>query len=79
MRDMDVVLVEGFKSEGYPKLAVIRYEEQLELLGRVDSLLAVASWLPPGEVRAAAGLETPVLDKDDAAGLEALILGLMRQ
>ncbi|MDF2938186.1 MAG: molybdopterin-guanine dinucleotide biosynthesis protein B-like protein [Paenibacillaceae bacterium] len=79
MQDMDVVLVEGFKAEGYPKLAIIRIMEQLELLDRLDALLAVASWLPAGEIREAADLQVPVLDKDDAQGLEALILELMRQ
>lgn len=81
MRDLDVVLVEGFKSEAYPKIAVIRHREQLELLGRLESLRAVASWLPAQElVRAAqerewGGAQVPVFDKDDAAGLEALIAG----
>lgn len=77
MRDMDVVLVEGFKMEGYPKLAMLRQEEQLELLVRLEALLGVASWLPEETVRDAAGPGVPVLDKDDAKGLEALVLQLL--
>lgn len=77
MRDMDVVLVEGFKSEGYPKLALIRHSEQLELLDRLEALLGIAVWLPPEEIPSVAGWGVPVLDKDDAEGMEALILRLM--
>jgi molybdopterin-guanine dinucleotide biosynthesis protein B len=74
MNGMDFVIVEGFKSEEYPKLAVIRHPEQLELLGRVSPLLAVASWLPEAEVRHAVPAGIPVCHIDDAEGMLRLVL-----
>lgn len=63
MADLDVVVVEGFKSEGYPKIVIIRKPEHLELLGRLSPILAVASWLPAEEIRGAAGYPgCPVVD-----------------
>jgi molybdopterin-guanine dinucleotide biosynthesis adapter protein len=77
MKDMDTVVVEGFKSENYPKIAIIRHPEHLELLKRVSSLIAVASWLPEQEIRRA-GLEdsVPYYGIDDAEGLVRLVLSL---
>lgn len=74
MRDMDVVVVEGFKSEGYPKIAIIRYKEQLELLNRVAPILAVASWLPEAVIRGAVDPSVPILDVNDVEGLIQLVL-----
>jgi molybdopterin-guanine dinucleotide biosynthesis protein B len=76
MADMDFVIVEGFKAEAYPKIAVIRHREHLELLGRVAPLLAVASWLPEAVIRPAAGPDVPVSDVNDAEELVQRILAL---
>lgn len=73
MRDMDFVVVEGFKSEGYPKIVIIRTPEHRELLSGVSAVLAVASWLPEEE-----GLsgEAPVHSVNDAPGLLRRIVAL---
>ncbi|RFB31571.1 molybdopterin-guanine dinucleotide biosynthesis protein B [Brevibacillus sp. VP] len=42
----ELILVEGFKQESYPKIVVIRREEDIELLDKVQNILAVVSWLP---------------------------------
>ncbi len=64
---IDLVIAEGWKSEGYPKIVVVR-----DHLGEVpvspDGLLAVVSNKPvdpPGAI--------PVFDPDDVAGVAALI------
>jgi molybdopterin-guanine dinucleotide biosynthesis adapter protein len=43
---MDLVVVEGYKFAGYPKIVVIRKPEHEELLEKVTSVLAVAAWYP---------------------------------
>lgn len=43
-REMDMVLIEGYKFADYPKVVVLRHPEHLELLTDVTSVLAVASW-----------------------------------
>ncbi|WP_159884663.1 molybdopterin-guanine dinucleotide biosynthesis protein B [Paenibacillus puerhi] len=48
---VDVVLVEGFKLEKYPKLVLIREREQLPLLEMVTGAILVVTWLPVEEVR----------------------------
>lgn len=40
----DLVLVEGFKREGYPKLVLLREPGDEELLSQVTHVLAVVSW-----------------------------------
>ena len=63
---VDLIIAEGWKSEGYPKIAVVR-----EQLGEVevssDGLLAVVSIEP---------IETsvPCLNRDDVKGLAELII-----
>lgn len=46
MAEVDVVLVEGFKTENYPKIVMLRNEEDLQLLQLVNHVFAVASWFP---------------------------------
>jgi molybdopterin-guanine dinucleotide biosynthesis protein B len=42
-RDADVVLVEGFKQADYPKIAMLRGEEDCELLAHCSNIVAVYS------------------------------------
>lgn len=76
MADMDFVVVEGFKAEGYPKIVVIREPEQLELLHRVAPVLAIASWLPAEIIRKYLDVkpDVPVYDINDEVGMVQLIL-----
>ena len=62
----DLILAEGWRSEGYPKIVVVR-DQIGEVLVSQDGLLAVVSNKP---------VETsvPLLDPDDVAGVAALII-----
>jgi molybdopterin-guanine dinucleotide biosynthesis adapter protein len=62
----DLVLAEGWKSEGYPKIVVIR-EQVGEIPFSPDGLLAVVSDKP-------VDLDVPVLHLDDVAGVAALLM-----
>ena len=72
---VDLVLIEGFKSEGHPKIEAHRGATGQPLLAPGDSnVLGVASDHPLPD------LEKPVFDLDDTAGVAAFILrevGLM--
>lgn len=46
MTNMDVVIVEGFKEEKYPKIVMIRTEEDAALADRLIEVRAIVSWLP---------------------------------
>lgn len=66
----DVALVEGFKSEPHPKIAVFRTMEQAEILMQIKGgLIAVACSIacPMDE------MEVPVYDLNDIEGITALI------
>lgn len=63
MRDLDLILVEGFKAEPYPKILLIRKPGDLSLLERTDHILAVVSWVPLQETVA------PAFDIDDFSRL----------
>ena len=61
-----MIIAEGWKSEGYPKIAVVR-EELSELNTSLDGLLAIVSMKP------IEGPE-PCFDRDDIDGLADLIM-----
>ncbi|MFC0562268.1 molybdopterin-guanine dinucleotide biosynthesis protein B [Halalkalibacter alkalisediminis] len=42
----DVILVEGFKKEHYPKVVLLRGEEDLVLLEEVDQIVCAITWKP---------------------------------
>ena len=63
---IDLIIAEGWKSEGYPKIAVVR-EELSELNTSLDGLLAIVS-MKPIEV------SVPCFDRDDIDGLADLII-----
>ena len=62
----DLIIAEGWKSEGYPKIVVIR-EEVGEIPFSLDGLLAVVSDKPMD-------VDVPVLELNDIAGVAALIM-----
>lgn len=42
----DMILIEGYKTEDYPKIVLIKKEEDTELLTSLTNIVAVISWLP---------------------------------
>lgn len=69
MSPVDLVIVEGFKSFPHPKIEAHRHERGTPLIARGDpSVQAVASDGP------LEGLEVPVFDLDDVAGIAGFIL-----
>ena len=63
--EIDLIIAEGWKSEGFPKVVVVR-EELQEVSVSLEGLLAVAS-IKPIECSA------PWFDRDDVQGLAQLI------
>lgn len=74
MAGLDFVVVEGYKSEGYPKIVLIRRKEDLELLQKIGPILAVGSWLDDPVNRTLIRDVHPVRHIDDAEGILQLIL-----
>lgn len=69
MTEVDLVIVEGFKRFGQPKIEVHRRERGTPLLARDDpTIVAVASDEP------LQGLSVPVLDLDDIEAIARLAL-----
>ncbi|MBN1615533.1 MAG: molybdopterin-guanine dinucleotide biosynthesis protein B [Deltaproteobacteria bacterium] len=67
LRDVDIILSEGYKRNPHPKIEVHRAALKEELLcGRADNLLAVATDEP-------LGVEVPSFGLDDASGIVDLI------
>ncbi|WP_168928919.1 molybdopterin-guanine dinucleotide biosynthesis protein B [Paenibacillus dokdonensis] len=65
----DIILVEGFKKENYPKLVMVRRTEDRELIQNLSSVLGVVTWLSQEETLAEMDQETTelpvVFGKDD--------------
>jgi len=67
IRDVDVILAEGFKKNPYPKIEVWRRALGREFLSREDRALMAVAGDDPG------GLTAPRFDLDDIAGIVDLI------
>ncbi|SEM67734.1 molybdopterin-guanine dinucleotide biosynthesis protein B [Lihuaxuella thermophila] len=46
MSGLDLILVEGFKREPYPKILMIKKEDDLALMEQLSNIIAVVSWIP---------------------------------
>jgi len=43
---MEAVFVEGYKNANYPKVVMVRHNDDIELLTSVTNVVAVISWIP---------------------------------
>jgi molybdopterin-guanine dinucleotide biosynthesis protein B len=68
----DVVIVEGFKTEAHPKIAVFRSAEQAAILSDLAGIIAYATNLP-----ARFDTNVPVFDLNDPLPVAAFIEKLM--
>jgi len=64
-KDIDLIIAEGWKSQGYPKVVVVR-EEMQEVDVSLEGLIAVASIKP-------IDVDVPWFDRDDVQGLAKVI------
>ena len=42
--EVDIILIEGYKKESYPKVVLLCSEEDVELLHKVENIVAVITW-----------------------------------
>ncbi|MDR4887047.1 molybdopterin-guanine dinucleotide biosynthesis protein B [Fredinandcohnia sp. QZ13] len=42
----DMIVIEGYKHAEYPKIVLIKREEDIELLNSLTNIVAVISWIP---------------------------------
>ena len=64
--DIDLIIAEGWKSEGFPKVVVVR-EELREVDVSLEGLIAIASIKP-------INVDVPWFDRDDVQGLAKVII-----
>jgi len=65
--DVDLILVEGYKSAQMPSIEVVREENGLELISTPEQRIGIAADVP-------LEAEVPVLDLEDASSLVDLIV-----
>jgi molybdopterin-guanine dinucleotide biosynthesis adapter protein len=46
MSHLDLIVVEGYKFSSYPKIVLLRNENDLSLLDETTNVMAVGSWIP---------------------------------
>ncbi|WP_139488560.1 molybdopterin-guanine dinucleotide biosynthesis protein B [Brevibacillus dissolubilis] len=61
----EIILIEGFKTATYPKIAVLRRLEDTELLRMISNCVAVASWFDYSNQ-----IDVPVYDINDVDAIE---------
>ncbi|MBK5348908.1 molybdopterin-guanine dinucleotide biosynthesis protein B [Bacillus sp. TH44] len=50
--EVDMILIEGYKAENYPKVVLLRSAEDAELLHKVENIAAIITWYDaPSNVR----------------------------
>nr|WP_277818454.1 molybdopterin-guanine dinucleotide biosynthesis protein B [Bacillus sp. TL12] len=42
--EVDMILIEGYKAENYPKVVLLRTNEDIALLDKVENVIAVITW-----------------------------------
>ncbi|EPY7712595.1 MULTISPECIES: molybdopterin-guanine dinucleotide biosynthesis protein B [Bacillus cereus group] len=42
--EVDTIVIEGYKKESYPKVVLLRSAEDVELLHKVENIIAVITW-----------------------------------
>ncbi|PFK46023.1 molybdopterin-guanine dinucleotide biosynthesis protein B [Bacillus cereus] len=42
--EVDMILIEGYKAENYPKVVLLRSNEDITLLDKVENVIAVITW-----------------------------------
>ncbi|GCF74250.1 molybdopterin-guanine dinucleotide biosynthesis protein B [Bacillus cereus] len=42
--EVDTILIEGYKAEKYPKVVLLRSAEDIELLHKVENVVAIITW-----------------------------------
>lgn len=71
VRDVDLILTEGYKTGPFPKIAVFRAESGKPLAGTPESFFAIVTDM-------VIQTQTPCFALDDAAGVASLILEDMK-
>lgn len=66
IRDVDIIITEGYKRAGKPALEVVRAVNGLETISQPPQLIAIATDIP-------LNIDVPQFDLDDAEGLVSLI------
>lgn len=68
MGHLDFVLIEGFKTAPFPKVVIIKEESDQDLLGQLENVIAVASWVDHLDIR------LPVKPIDDVDGILSVVM-----
>lgn len=67
MHHVDLVIIEGFKYERYPKIVLVQTQEDLTLVQECSEVIAIATWIQ------VENQTLPVFDINDVVGICAFI------
>lgn len=74
MLHLDIVLVEGFKQEQYPKLVLIRRADDLPLLDQLHNIRAIVVWPEAEALVAGYGHDYSIIRLDETSAIYTFIL-----
>lgn len=75
----DVILIEGFKNENYPKVLLLRSEADIELCSSLNNIQAVICWEKKMKQQLEAQTIIPCFHLSDQSGLSRVILLIKNQ
>jgi len=67
VQGVDIIVIEGYKFESYPKIVLLRNEGDIPLIQETSGILAISSWFPYEHP------SIPVVDKDNFDNLFTII------
>jgi molybdopterin-guanine dinucleotide biosynthesis protein B len=74
MGHLDIILIEGFKQALWPKVVLVKSQEDLELIGRLQQVVAIITW---------ESLEIhhpiPIFSLDDRQALKRWLIGFCHE
>lgn len=73
IQGVDIILIEGYKFEHYPKVVLVRNEGDLPLIQETSEILVIASWFPYEHP------SIPVVDKDNFNDLFMIVNEVVKE
>ncbi|MBV7508538.1 molybdopterin-guanine dinucleotide biosynthesis protein B [Bacillus sp. sid0103] len=65
----DVIIIEGYKFESFPKLLIVRSEDDLPLLNKVSNIAAIVYWKDKLYLKITSETNVPCFHIDDKMGI----------
>jgi molybdopterin-guanine dinucleotide biosynthesis protein B len=75
---LDIIVIEGYKRESYPKIVIVKYPEDIGLLDNSQHVLAAVFWTSQASDQLVSRINYPLFHIDDIEGLTDFLMNQMK-